>query len=44
MEIIEKEITIMPRIGDDAPDFEAITTHGKLKLSDYANGKWLILF
>tara|TARA_R110002049_G_scaffold1978_16_gene14543 strand:+ start:6874 stop:7539 length:666 start_codon:yes stop_codon:yes gene_type:complete len=44
MEIIEKEITIMPRIGDDAPDFDAITTHGKLKLSDYANGKWLILF
>lgn len=44
METSENESTMMPRIGDDAPDFEAITTHGKLKLSDYAAGKWLILF
>jgi peroxiredoxin (alkyl hydroperoxide reductase subunit C) len=44
METLEKEITIMPRIGDNAPDFEAITTHGKLKFSDFANGKWVVLF
>lgn len=44
METKEQEITIMPRIGDNAPDFEAITTHGKLKFSDFAEGKWVILF
>lgn len=30
-------------IGMIAPDFEAITTHGKVKLSDY-KGNWVILF
>ena len=44
METTETEMKLMPRIGDNAPDFEAVTTHGKLKLSDYANGKWVILF
>ncbi len=36
--------TSMPRIGDHAPDFEALTTIGKIKLSDYAKGKWVVLF
>lgn len=31
------------RIGDRAPDFEARTTHGPVKLSDY-RGRWLIFF
>ena len=31
------------KIGQQAPDFEAITTYGEIKLSDY-KGKWLILF
>ena len=31
------------RIGQVAPDFEAITTFGNIKLSDY-RGKWLVLF
>lgn len=44
METFEEETTIMPRIGDNAPDFEATTTHGKLKFSDFAEGKWVILF
>jgi len=30
-------------IGEQAPDFEAITTHGRKRLSDY-KGKWIILF
>lgn len=30
-------------LGMIAPDFEAKTTHGKLKLSDY-KGKWVVLF
>lgn len=43
METTEK-ITTMPRIGDIAPDFEAVTTTGKLKFSEWEKGKWKILF
>lgn len=31
------------KIGQKAPDFEAITTFGNIKLEDY-KGKWLVLF
>ncbi|MCB0771637.1 MAG: redoxin domain-containing protein, partial [Flavobacteriales bacterium] len=34
----------MPRIGDQAPDFEANTTIGPLKFSDYIKDNWTILF
>ena len=34
----------MPRIGDQAPDFEAVTTKGKVKFSEFAKGKWTVLF
>lgn len=34
----------MPRIGDLAPDFEAITTKGKIKFSDFAKDKWIVMF
>ncbi len=34
----------MPRIGEKAPDFEVVTTTGKLKLSDYKQDSWLIMF
>ena len=35
----------MPRINEPAPDFEAKTTHGMVKLSDYTSkGKWVVLF
>ncbi|OJV13244.1 MAG: peroxiredoxin [Dyadobacter sp. 50-39] len=43
MENLEKE-SRMPRIGDQAPDFESITTTGKLTFSDYNKGSWVILF
>jgi len=33
----------LPRIGEPAPTFEAITTHGTIRLTDY-EGNWLILF
>jgi peroxiredoxin (alkyl hydroperoxide reductase subunit C) len=33
----------MPRLNEPAPSFEANTTHGVKKLSDY-KGRWLILF
>ena len=36
-------IPSMPRINELAPDFEANTTHGVKKLSDY-KGQWLVLF
>ena len=31
------------RIGQRAPDFEAITTMGNISLNDY-KGKWVVLF
>lgn len=34
----------MPRIGDDAPDFEALTTKGKIKFSEFAKDKWVLMF
>lgn len=34
----------LPRIGDQAPDFEALTTHGVIKFSEYNKGHWVILF
>ena len=41
---MENQVYVMPRIGDMAPDFDAMTTFGKLKFSDYRKGKWTILF
>jgi peroxiredoxin (alkyl hydroperoxide reductase subunit C) len=37
-------INTMPRIGDMAPDFDAVTTIGNLKFSEYNKGSWVILF
>ena len=41
-----EEVTnyFMPRIGDIAPDFEANTTQGMIKFSEYNKGSWVILF
>jgi peroxiredoxin (alkyl hydroperoxide reductase subunit C) len=33
----------LPRLNEAAPAFEAVTTHGVVRLSDY-EGSWLILF
>ncbi|HBL77593.1 MAG: peroxiredoxin [Bacteroidetes bacterium GWF2_42_66] len=41
---MEQEIIPMPRIGDMAPSFEAITTQGKIKFPKDYKGKWVILF
>jgi peroxiredoxin (alkyl hydroperoxide reductase subunit C) len=41
---MEIQQTIMPRIGDQAPDFESMTTTGKIKFSEYIKGSWTILF
>lgn len=43
--IQEKEqITAMPRIGDEAPRFKAVTTQGDINFPDDYIGKWVILF
>ncbi|MBE9505759.1 MAG: peroxiredoxin [Chloroflexi bacterium] len=38
-----EQVVSMPRLGEKAPEFEAPTTHGVLKLSDF-KGSWLIIF
>lgn len=41
---MEEKVILMPRIGDMAPDFEAVTTTGKLKFSEYNKGSWVVFF
>jgi peroxiredoxin (alkyl hydroperoxide reductase subunit C) len=38
-----EEIAKLPRLGEKAPEFEAVTTQGTLRLSDFKGG-WLVLF
>ena len=33
----------LPRLNEAAPDFQAVSTQGPIKLSDY-RGKWVVLF
>jgi peroxiredoxin (alkyl hydroperoxide reductase subunit C) len=40
---VQNEESGLPVLGQKAPDFEAVTTQGTLRLSDY-QGMWLILF
>jgi peroxiredoxin (alkyl hydroperoxide reductase subunit C) len=42
-ELEEKTPLHLPLLGDQAPDFEAVTTFGTLRLSDF-KGSWLVLF
>ncbi len=34
----QEKLNVMPRIGDIAPDFEAVTTTGHIKFSEYNKG------
>ena len=34
----------LPKIGDPAPDFTAVTTHGEIKFSTWADKSWVVLF
>lgn len=36
-------VATFPRLNEPAPDFEAVTTHGTLRLSDFRDS-WVILF
>ncbi len=40
----EKTVFSMPRIGEDAPEFTAITTQGDINFPADYKGKWVILF
>ena len=40
-EVEEESLSL--RLGETVPDFEAVTTHGEIRLSDF-KGKWIILF
>lgn len=40
----EEELPRIPRINEAAPDFEANSTQGPIKLSDYKGKKWVVLF
>jgi len=43
MEEVKQQEIRLPRIGEPAPDFEAVTTHVRVKLEDF-KGSWLVLF
>lgn len=42
MSSTEEQISF-PRLNEQAPDFEAVSTQGRIKLSDF-EGKWVVLF
>lgn len=43
MEEVKEPVFSMPRLGEPAPDFTAVTTHVTVKLEDF-KGSWLVLF
>lgn len=40
----ENQVVSMPRIGDPAPEFKAMTTQGEINFPADYNGSWVILF
>ncbi|TRX49068.1 peroxiredoxin [Fulvivirga sp. M361] len=44
MESVEEHIAAMPRIGDKAPVFKAVTTQGEINFPFDYRGKWIIFF
>lgn len=44
METFQNEVNPMPRIGDKAPEFKAVTTQGDINFPVDYRGNWVILF
>ena len=44
MENIESQDFFMPRIGDQAPAFQAVTTQGNINFPEDYRGSWVIFF
>jgi len=44
METQNQEMVAMPRIGDKAPEFKAVTTQGEINFPSDFKGSWVILF
>jgi peroxiredoxin 2/4 len=40
----QEQFVAMPRIGDKAPAFKAVTTQGEISFPDQFSGSWVILF
>lgn len=43
-QVLQNEPTSMPRIGEKAPSFKAVTTQGEIHFPDQYKGSWVILF
>ena len=41
---MEDQVYSMPRIGDKAPEFKAVTTQGDINFPGDYKGKWVVLF
>ncbi len=41
---MEEQVIKMPRIGDKAPEFKAVTTQGEINFPKQYEGSWVILF
>ena len=46
METLQEQVTMvsLPRIGDEAPKFKAVTTQGEINFPGDYKGEWVILF
>jgi len=44
METTETQVIAMPRIGEKAPEFKAVTTQGEINFPSDYKGSWVILF
>ncbi len=44
MEQVETKVEVMPRIGEKAPSFKAVTTQGEIDFPKQYEGSWVILF
>jgi len=44
MENIQQQVVTLPRIGEKAPEFKAVTTQGEINFPSDYKGSWVILF